>query len=140
MDKDLLLIDLCPRVPYGIKCQVDDGAAGFNDGTLIEIDISKECVRFEADYWWVADIDEIKPYLRTMSSMTEEEKREYNLFFFGAEPLTCDFSVYAVEHRTLYEFDAKNLIDWLNKHYFDYRGLIKKGLALEAKEGMYKIE
>lgn len=138
MDKDLLLIDLCPRVPYGIKIQINSTVKivrGIKDDYIITKERGLYC-----DKEYITRIECCKPYLRPMSSMTEEEKREYNLFFFGAEPLTCDFSVYAVEHRTLYEFDAKKLIDWLNKHYFDYRGLIKKGLALEAKEGMYKIE
>ena len=113
-EKELLLKDLCARLPYGIKCQVDDGAAGFNDGTLIEIDISKECVRFEADYWWVADIDEIKPYLRSIYKLTNEELEE-------------------LEFRT-----DSDYVDYCNKHYIDYCNLIPKGLALEAPEGMYK--
>ena len=63
---------------------------------------------------------DIKPYLRPMSSMTEDEGVELdNTVIMGN-----------------YGDDA----DWLNAHHFDYRGLIKKGLALEAPEGMYKIE
>ena len=65
----------------------------------------------------------IKPYLRPMSSMTEEEWTEYESMcdsFRGEE--FCE------------------LIDWLNEHHFDFRNLIRKGLALEAPEGMYKTE
>ena len=105
----LLLQDLCARLPYGVICQVDDGAAGLNDGKIIEIDISKEFVRLDADYYWDAYIDDVRPYLRPMSSMTEEEKEEYQAFF----------NYDGVEYPEEY-------IDWLNAHYFDYRGLIEK--------------
>ena len=111
----LLLQDLCARSPYGVICQVDNGAAGLNDGKIIEIDISKEFVRLDADYYWDAYIDDVRPYLRPMSSMTEEEKEEYHKL--------CD-SYYGIY------FDSVLSIDWLNAHYFDYRGLIPRGLAI----------
>lgn len=120
----LLLIDLSARLPYGVICQVDDGAAGLNDGKLIEIDVSKELVRFNADYYWDAYIDDVKPYLRPLSSMTEEEREEYHKL--------CD------KYYDIY-FDSVESIDWLNAHHFDYRGLIENGLALEASVDMYKI-
>ena len=63
-------------------------------------------------------IDNCKPYLRPMSSMTEKEENEYINTFLAM-------------------WDA---VDWLNEHHFDYRGLIPMGLALEAPEGMYKSE
>lgn len=73
----------------------------------------------------------VKPYLRPMSSMTPEEydSMRYEYTFYGdsyihnSEMLICG-----------------EVVDWLNKHYFDYRGLIGKGLAIEAPEGMYNIE
>ena len=141
-DKELLLKDLSTRLMYGVICQVDDGAAGLNDGKLVEIDISKERVRFDADIncYWAAYIDDVKPYLRSMSSMTKEEEKEYNSFIIGQQPFDCDFSAYPIEEKVLYEFDVENYIDWLHKKMFDYRGLIEKGLALEAPEGMYELK
>ena len=68
------------------------------------------------------DVEECKPYLRPMSSMTEEEIKEYQAFF----------NYDGVEYPEEY-------IDWLNAHHFDYRGLIEKGLALKAPEGIYNI-
>lgn len=67
------------------------------------------------------------PYLRPMSSMTEKETEEYKQFLE-------DIEGYA------YSIDCVPQIDWLNAHHFDYRGLIEKGLALEAKEGKMTIE
>ena len=115
-EKDLLVKDLCPRLPYGVVCQVDDGAAGLNDGKLVEIDISKELVRFDADYYWDAYIDDIKPYLFPMSNMTEEQFKEY----------------WELEHSGDMEHLSIPALDWLNKNHFDYRGLIPMGLAIDA--------
>jgi len=67
------------------------------------------------------------PYLRPMSSMTEEEKKIYSNFFISKEIDNFDFDI-----------PNYDTIDWLNAHHFDYRGLIEKGLALEAPEGMYE--
>ena len=139
-DKKLLLKDLSARLSYGVMCQVDDGAAGLNDGKLIEIDISKELVRFDVDYYWDAYIDDVKPYLRPMSSMTDEELIEF-LEIRGK-------NINSEELRTFREGETAIVsilplyskhIDWLNAHHFDYRGLIEKGLALEAPKKVYNI-
>jgi hypothetical protein len=130
-DKELLLLkDLCTRLPYGVKCHFKYGSA---DGDVTLDCIDNGVARFE--YGWYGrvhvsiDADYIKPYLRPMSSMTEEEINEFHKLRFihvdyGSEPLQCVLSV--------------NEIDWLNAHHFDYRGLIPMGLALEAPEGIYK--
>jgi len=117
--KKLLIQNLCAMLPYGVMCQVDVGCAGLDDGKLEEIDIPEERVRFADDGYWDADIEDVKPYLRPMSSMTEEEKKEYHKL--------CDnyYDVY---------FDSVASLDWLNAHHFDYRGLIEKGLAIEVNE------
>ena len=70
----------------------------------------------------------LRPYLRSMSSMTEEERREY-----------CN----ECNKVLLMRYRAENhypVIDWLLSHHFDFRGLIEKGLALKAPEGMYETE
>lgn len=129
-DKELLLKDISARLPYGVKCHFKYGSAE-GDVTLGCID--NGVARFE--YGWYGrfhvniDADYIKPYLRPMSSMTKKEINEFHKLRFihvdyGLEPLQCVLSI--------------NEIDWLNSHHFDYRGLIEKGLALEAPEGMYK--
>ena len=112
------------RLPYGVKCHFKYGSAE-DDITLGCID--NNVARFE--YGWggrfhvIIDAVYIKPYLRPMSSMTEEEKKEYQY----------------ITERWMYDADYSivDSIDWLNAHHFDYRGLIQKGLALEAEEDMY---
>lgn len=126
----LLLKDLSARLMYGVMCQVDDGAAGLNDGKLVEIDISKELVRFEVDYYWDAYIDDVKPYLRPMSSMTEEEYIQ----LVSLDGISITFGL-----GDKFSVIKPSVFDWLNAHHFDYRGLIEKGLAIEAQEGMYNL-
>jgi len=125
-DKDLLLRDLSARLPYGVKCQTKNGI-----GTLISVEYSfgenlvyVDFGRSEAEEYDLNDGDTVKPYLRPMSSMTEEEKEEM------AKMSTLINSITLV----------KELGDWLNAHYLDYRGLIPMGLALEAPEDMYKTD
>ena len=130
-EKDLLLKDITARLPYGVKikrsnCPINlsvNGILGeyvhhipYYVGGNIEINTTK--------------IDEVKPYLRPMSSMTEEERTEY--FLLKHRDNDRDDNIILLD-------EASTLIDWLNKHHFDYRGLIEKGLALKAPENMYTL-
>lgn len=110
-EKQLLLIDLCARLPY--KVRIETGQF-----SLILYNVRPDTLVINDLY----DISIIKPYLRSMSSMTNDEKEIYESFIIGI-----------VED----EIGAWELTNWLNSHHFDYNGLIKKGLALEAPEGMY---
>ena len=115
-DKELLLKDLCARLPYGIKFLRESWNYEWDQElSVIEVleDIDKDGYINNTK---VYDVGDIKPYLFPMSSMTEEQKSQYNFY------LT----------RIVFAYDASLLIDWLNKNHFDYRGLIRKGLALDA--------
>lgn len=108
---ELLLKDVSARLPYGVK--LTDGKGNiYHTNPLTCIGV------FCNDGTWV-------PYLRPMSSMTEEERKEYQGFF---EKLPRDF---------ITPSRALHLFDWLNAHHFDFRNLIGQGLALEAPEGIY---
>jgi len=109
-EKELLIKDLCARLPYGVAVELDE-KFGFNKGTHVLV---KELLDLYC-------VEGMKPYLRPMSSMTEEEKIDYQAFF----------NYDGVEYPEEY-------VDWLNTHHFDYRGLIEKGLAIEAPNDMYK--
>ena len=116
-DKNLLLKDLCARLPYGVKC-VFYSKDGYIPSTIIKIDIDNELVSHKPDgqsLVYVYPVEEIISYLRPMSSMTEEEWKEYNQTIGKS-------------------FSFTDEVDWLNAHHFDYRGLIEKGLALEVTE------
>ena len=146
--KELLLKDLCVRLPYGVKCKWEhkyDGKTYTGGGVLCDIDHVKTSNGYR--YWDCYFEDEgddiplelVKPYLRPMSSMTEEEANELDAISDGRLIDGGEYLGVLSQHYWTDSFKYILLgINWLNAHHFDYRGLIEKGLALEAPEGMYK--
>ena len=131
-DKDLLLKDLCARLPYGIK--VNEDIQG--DFTLVGLTKERAFTTSEEEgYYNDFPIELIKPYLFPLSSMTEEQKRELRQMdaFVNTFGQIC-FSTYDdYGHELIPTFeDAIRIEKWLNKNHFDYRGLIEKGLAIDA--------
>ena len=128
-DKKLLLKDLSARLPYKVKvCLYGKETCILMgiDGYEVYLDVDSDSFRIES----------IKPYLRPMSSMTEKEKLELYSHYCKeiADNLNTPNLTWEIRCCVSDSFGT----DWLNAHHFDYRGLIPKGLALEAKEGMYK--
>lgn len=144
-DKELLLKDLCSRLPYGVKLYCSQGTSidrkkgwklvgyheadinikdvfGITVGTLHRIILNCVGPNNNVDIDFIKD--EVKPYLFPMSSMTEEQEIEYDATF----------------ETIVYEDGRKDSVmtyksfDWLNKNHFDYRGLIPMGLALDATD------
>lgn len=127
-EKDLLLKDLCARLPYGVKCQFED-----------TIETIKE-IWFCEDEGWQVDgektstcIHAVKPYLFPLSSMTEEQLYELRELF-GFE---IEFGDGFIELSTFYNgrlgyLEMDTLFEWFDRNHFDYRGLIPMGLALNA--------
>ena len=111
-DKDLLLKDLCARLPYKVYAQISDECVGYISA-IESIDIDGFVKDFEGAQ---IEIENIKPYLFPLSSMTEEQRKEY----------------YAMVKYNITSNDNAKLMDWLNKYHFDYRGLIEKGVAIDA--------
>lgn len=153
---NLLLIDLCARLPYHVKVAIDYEKylnilpdkdfkehflflLGYDKKTIEEKSLEPHIIcsypcknRFMTltgcHNEYGVPIEVIKPYLRPMSSMTEEERKEYD----SKRKHICD-------NYNRYCFDTIESIDWLNKHYFDYRGLIEMNLALKAPRDMYSL-
>lgn len=122
-DKELLLKDLCARLPYGIKCEYDNlryGGVfkvtdirynGYIDGVID----NKRC-------WAVFEPLELKPYLFPLSSMTEEQKEEYvelqqRVIYNG---------------QSLVNLDVMKYVDWCYKNHIDINSLIPMSLAIDA--------
>lgn len=131
-DKEILIQDLCGRLPYGVKAYIKKWSKldrKYYEGvyTVESIDTSlntiiadseRSCVEVIVGY----DDYEIKPYLLPMSSMTEEQKVIYgDLCYSIIQSLAKNM-----------QSELNELINWLNAHHFDYRGLIEKGLAIDA--------
>lgn len=125
-DKELLIRDLSSRLPYGVKIFANN-----NINTLEGIHIPDGVVEFNRCL--SCDIEEVKPYLFPLSSMTEEQREELFTVVLDEQVSISDCSFNDMtgysEILTSYIIDA---IDWLNKNHFDFRGLIPKGLALDA--------
>ena len=129
-EKLLLLKDLSARLPYDVILNVNNGK--YREDRTLGPDL------FNSYALWDA-----KPYLRSMSLMTEEEKEELSKRYvwgirsgqiqirYHSEGCWDDETECSTEEYII-------LFDWLNKHHLDYRGLINLGLALEAPKGMYK--
>ena len=110
-EKDLLLKDLCARLPYGVKVNDTEG------NTIDVVGIYKDAIIIPyAGITQTIQIDGCKPYLFPLSSMTEEQNLEYLQTCMGGNsyvPTSASF-------------------DWCDKNHFDYRGLIPMGLAIDA--------
>ena len=129
-DKEILLKDLSVRLPYGTKFHYSVNNYLMEiigiDAYSGTVDAIGDEHRFPA-----IPIEDVKPYLRPISSMTDVERQEFvNFHCLKLFPI-IDKDCLTLENEL-------RMFCWLNAHHFDYRGLIEKGLALEAPEGMYK--
>lgn len=121
--KELLLKDLCARLPYGVKVHF----SGWDNeylhqkemvDTLYSIDSDGYCNTYEYDS--LLKLEDIKPYLLPLSSMTREQEREWQSL------MVCD--IYGIFYHTIESFD------YLYKNHIDYRGLIPMGVAIDATD------
>lgn len=112
-DKELILKDLCARLPYGVKVNTIQGDFTLLGLTNERIFTTCEVEGCHNDFL----IELIKPYLFPLSSMTEEQEKEYN-------NLNC-YELGCFPH-------TEEALDYLTKNHFDYKYLIEKGLAIDA--------
>lgn len=136
--KDLLLQDLCSRLPYGVKCDIGDN----KPYTLCRIEVDNknghllDFIEDKDGFDVQCYLSEVKPYLFPLSSLTAEQ---IFLSPFGFKTMDTirknkDWTSIEIDHNDYYE-----LTDWFNKNHYDYRGLIEKGLAIDATNlGIYE--
>ena len=127
-DKELLLKDICSRIPYGVKCQC------FDEKTIATLTgvKSKSNLYFDELDWkefdGIVKIDYCKPYLFPMSSMTEWQERELEILMKNSIE-SCGM---------LTPYDCLEMERFFNENHLDWRGLIPKGLANDATNlGIY---
>ena len=128
-NKELLLRDLCARLPYGVKInneiQGNFVIYGVCENCIFAGTITEPGLANHIDF----HIENIKPYLFPLSSMTEEQKREY--YSLKHEVPVCHYEYGdVVEEFELY--DSPESFEYLIENHFDYWGLIEKGLAIDA--------
>ena len=148
--KDILLKDLCVRLPYGVKISKTienfisspHSIRSINSNNVIIEDGEFEDGTPDIDVW---DIENVKPYLFPLSSMTEEQRIEAS-FEFGLKMYKVNIfgniESYSEIGDDIAYIDLENIeryINWLNKNHFDFRNLINKNLAIDATNlGIYK--
>lgn len=118
----LLKRELKERLPYGVKVQIIDD----NDCVMVG-KLDKETLNFVGKW-------DIKPYLRSIDTMTDSEKREYWECYH--EDTANPISLMKTGENKSPSFEKSN--EYLKKRMFDYCGLIERGLALPATKEMYK--
>lgn len=131
--KELLLKDLCARLPYGVKMINTEPYSDNHNPILTLSHISEDnAIGCRAGKGFMTtSLGSIKPYLFPMSSMTEEQKKKAP---FESSLLNAFINGYIAlfEDEELTVDDIFKMTDWLNKNHFDYRGLIPMGLAIDA--------
>ena len=138
-DIELLISELCQRMPYGIKLQKREEEDTVYTLYSINLQSNELCFwKYKGESLRIADIGRIhrfgiplyKPYLFPMSSITEEQKEELCIL--------CDWHDDKNDAKSiliLYQGQFvmnTNVIDWFHKHHLDWRNLIPKGLAIDA--------
>ena len=117
---DLLLQDICSRLPYGVKVEYE------NEIFDVEyVSPMYEEVKLDIPETWTIGVSEVKPYLFPLSSMTEEQKEEFNTQSFKLQ-------LQVIDDEIMYEKATEFEVDFYNKHHLDWRGLIPMGLAIDA--------
>ena len=117
-EKELLIKDISARLPYHPIVHIHD---------IDVIDYNNYLYPDYIEKMMSCSIT-LKPYLRPMSSMTKEEKIDYErLCSYCLEQDTVNYNITTLDRTQLVY-----VIDWLNENHFDYRGLIEKGLAIDA--------
>lgn len=161
-EREILFKDLSGRLPYGVIVDYKENeydSRNWKISTLHAPAYSQSGSLIITDYdGWIEyeeyhgcgmstgsrtfKIEQHKPYLRPLSSMTEKEKKKFldadmDDLKICSEAMLKKLQINSNE-ETIY--GMYHHIDWLDKYMFDYRGLIPMGLALEAPKGMYQME
>ena len=136
-EKDLLLKDLCARVPYGVKISVQ---YWWEDKVDVLYSVNRDGYIKSSNEDYDISIEDIKPYLFPLSSMTKEQEQELEELGLGYY-VTCqdiDDEGYMWDEKIFQMIPCTETDDWINANHFDYRGLIEKGLAIDATNlGIY---
>lgn len=142
-DKALLIKDLCGRLPYGVYVEhIRTGMRGHlhdlkvyplydkTDDHIYDYICTTDFLG-DGDYF---DIEAFKPLLFPLSSMTEEQKKELNNigWYFDNDTISNSETYYSEDTDYITHTNCCSLIDWLIRNHFDFRGLIEKGLAIDA--------
>ena len=140
-NKELLIKDLCARLPYGVKLQCYSNVMVCIGPYTLNTIILDRIFNKDTEY---VPFDEVKPYLFPLSSMTEEQKNEFNCLFPSIVANRDEYGFVNIiskstkdKYEDTYNYrtrlsDWKKVIQWLLKNHFDIYGLIPMSLAIDA--------
>jgi hypothetical protein len=137
-EETLVLNDICARLIHGVKIAKVDIMTEEAQGAYEAISVNKDrkTVAFDTPDCVIhcyRNMEMVKPYLRSMSSMTEEERKELKeLHFYYTDAHVINDEDKDFKPIIVDEVHCSCIIDWLNAHHFDYRGLIERGLAIKV--------
>jgi hypothetical protein len=123
--KELLIKDLCARLPYGVKVEYE------NETFDVEyVSPMYEEVKLDIPETWTIGVSEVKAYLFPLSTMTEEQKKELN----DITDLDIEIAISNIKNDTPNYITCLNRLNWLLKNHFDIYGLIPMNLAIDATD------
>ena len=137
-DKELLFKDLCARLPYNVKCYNSKYRPDLAEEIIcITVNYNHPCVQLGT---YLYKLEQVKPYLFPLSSMTEEQEKEIQEITGNPDYACITRKTDGLElwlnfidtDPTIWLDTIFEVQDYLNKNHFDYRGLIEKGLAIDA--------
>ena len=136
-NKELLLKDLCARLPYGVKIYINDTDIDIEKVGVLSMVDNDAVIAFTCDdlntYNYVT-IHEVKPYLFPLSSMTKEQLFDVQEIL-GKNEIEIEDGFLRIldsDRNTISYLEILALLEWFYKNHFDINGLIEKGLAIDA--------
>ena len=145
-DIKVFIEDLCSKIPFGVMCKiyrVDDEGVGWRNAKCTGFYINDNVYEFYFDNVVAVDnVAKIRMYLRPLSSMTDFEMEElcykFNMSNVDFNEFKQMFNDYININKLLIKLNSSwGLIEWLNRHHFDFQQMIRRGFALEAPADMY---
>lgn len=130
-NEDILIKDICGRIPYGLKLNVEGET---NTYTLLGVANDSVMVMSDDKHTMFLNIKRVKPYLFPFLSMTREQQTESNVFDDMDMDILSENLDRNRRDKTNIPTPTYNYTDWLDKNNFDYRGLIPMGLAIDASK------
>ena len=133
-DKELLFRDLCARIPYNVKCYNSKYRPDLAEEIIcITVNYNHPCIQLGT---YLYKLEQVKPYLFPLSSMTKEQLFEVQEILGKNEIEIEDgfLSIIDSSRNTITYLEILALLNWFYKNHFDINGLIPMGLAINATE------
>ena len=129
-DRILLTRDMSSRIAFGLRVDLDLDK-GFI-ATLNKLDVQplydhsntvKRVYSFVDELDCYFDINRVRPILKKMGNIEQRDLDDYRKYTSNQDATIDD----------ILRMDRLETFEWLTSRFFDFRGLIEKGLAIDEK-------